>query len=377
MASLSATVKPDGTGDYTSLAAAMTGENPTSSDDVTLTCSAGDCGAVDLDSYAFNSVTITSDSADRHDGTYPTWSSVAHIQIAANTFAVDLGDSAGVTLEHMAIRRASGSIGFGVRLGPVTSAYSPGARENIIDSCLFVDEHGSGSSMVSAALASLPGASDIVRHRVWNSVFIVDPSVIFAAIDPCINLRYTFFGSGTLVADAEADNNTILFNVDGFYGSGSSGISMGYAAISDGPLTFDITQYARNNISFFENGTPFNYATASINGGGGPPTIIHSTTFSHNASNSGAGSNPMLTGTGCLTSQTPSSWVLDEQIDARLAVGSPGEDAGTALSSFSDDIVNTSRPVGSSWDMGAFEGVASLDQIIHLIGDDLFGEGMF
>ena len=80
---------------------------------------------------------------------------------------------------------------------------------------------------------------------------------------------------------------------------------------------------------------------------------VDAATSSNNMSSDGTADDQG--GSGHIVSVTASKQFMAVD-DLRHRMGSQCLDAGTTIASFSTDCFGTARPLGSAWDMGAFEG---------------------
>jgi hypothetical protein len=159
-------------------------------------------------------------------------------------------------------------------------------------------------------------------------------------------------GYGVYFSDTGAGSVGLIYNVIAFnYSAGSS--SAGFRA-SDSDWNVSIFNSVAANInpgrSFFGTATTVvkNCISADVNNDfvSDPFQEIN---YTISADTPIGGANSII------TTDWDSVFVNMSIGDFRLKPGSLAVDAGTSIDSFSGDFVGVSRPVGSAWDIGAFE----------------------
>ncbi len=70
--------------------------------------------------------------------------------------------------------------------------------------------------------------------------------------------------------------------------------------------------------------------------------------------------------TGCLTGLTPAAFTDAVNGDWTLATASPAIDAGTTIAAITNDLVGTTRPQGTAYDMGAYEKNTQINSNINI-----------
>lgn len=115
-------------------------------------------------------------------------------------------------------------------------------------------------------------------------------------------------------------------------------------------------------INHFVNNTCHNIDTAyqAVNCNTGQGVRIQNNIFSQTTGASCGPSAPLATISNNLTNPTVSATFVNAATgDFRLLAGSPALNIGVAQTAFTTDIVGTTRPQGTAWDVGAYEYLAT------------------
>lgn len=209
---------PAGVGAYNSLANAITGEatdlvTATTALTIQVSGTSADTTQVDVNGFTTSAtydLTIKTDEADRHPGTYST----SHYRLEANTDALTISDDF-VTIDGLQIYSAGRDSNFTSAIS-VDSSVSTSGTIVIKNNIIRGDATGSayGSSYISGI-----GSGSGVRHEIFNNIVYDFETDLYPARCTCINLENNPFPG-----DAFVYHNTLHNCGKGIEGGGGSNV---------------------------------------------------------------------------------------------------------------------------------------------------------
>lgn len=310
-------VKPDGTGDFSTLQAWEDWADGQSSADQTAECyDGGDLGVVTLYGWSAtpdsnNRPTIRVPLAERHSGQDGTGAYID--QGAADATGIDIDSLDWVRIEGIRIKGDRSGSGMGI-----ATSQTDNKPDNLdVDSCMV--------------------------NRTYNYAIYCFPSGTYNCRN---NILYYTQGAGIVLSLIDADpagtvycENNTLYRV---------GEGWGYYGIGETWSSTQLTTYMRNNVVLSCGGDDFKLENSG------------KTTWTESKSNmSSDGTADDFGGSGHMANKSASNQFVDPDSDWNLLSDADALDAGTSMDDFDHDAVHEDtddwRPQGSAWDMGALE----------------------
>jgi hypothetical protein len=234
--------------------------------------------------------------------------------------------------------------------GGAINMRSAGSGNNVkIHRCLFTNCGSRGGASVVHDVDSSSQVEIVNCLFVNNGVDVVDTTGIYPS-------RYEI---------SVADSRALIYNCT-FVGSNDpNGLMFDLRDSSSGSAAKEIINCIIANNTIGSDGS--GYAIFGYPGGYNDATTVQNNLF---FSNSGlAPLDPAGTGiigvNGNIAGEP--QFVDPANGDYHLKAGSPGMDAGQTLALVTDDLEGTLRPVGEAYDIGALEGLGSLDPLYYKV----------
>ena len=222
-----------------------------------------------------------------------------------------------------------------------------GGSWEVYDNIVVYGGQGSGRVLsMQGCPEEAPYDGWLTSLRIYNNTFYICDAAYFGVM---INT------SDTLIF-----KNNIVYNPGGLYNN----LLIGTVSTSN-YMSFDYNQYQTANSGSFAYIWSCAGNASAYSFSGWKSTFnqdAHSEFFSSGTSISFAGGNFPIRSI--------------DPLDYRPTSGSSGVDEGTTISLFSDDYSGASRPVGASWDVGAFEFGGSQSNNIN-VNAKIFLQGPF
>jgi len=325
------TIKPAGGGDYTSLASWWTFASGEATADQWAECyDGGDLGEVNLTGATATPSAgayfrIYAADGEKHDGT--TTATGAYININSTAHGIQVQEN---YTRIEGIRFTANAVKDGV--------YINGASDVLVDSCNFVAEGSGGfQNGVNAEYIEIDG-NFTARNNVMyglNKGAGGGPGE-YGGIT-CAAMTF----SGTIDVTANIYNNTIHD-----VAATSQGMGRGINCIEvqlGGSCTLNAV--VKNNIVTDSDAVDY---YASISNGS-------YTTGGYNTASDATGT--LYGSTGSQNSESASNIYQNTSSDLQLLTTAEAYDGGDSIGSFTNSILDITRPEGSAWDKGAFEAV--------------------
>jgi hypothetical protein len=234
--------------------------------------------------------------------------------------------------------------------GGAINMRSAGAGNNVkIHRCLFTH---CGSRNGASAVQDIDSSSQIEIVNclfVNNGVDVVDSTGIYPS-------NYEI---------SVADSRALIYNCTFLGSNNSSGVMFDLRDSSSGSAAKEIVNCIIANNTIASDASDF----AIFGYGDG---YNDTTTLQNNLFFSNSGLDPLdPTGAGIIGANGniagEPQFVDAANGDYHLKAGSPGMDAGQTLALVTDDLEGTFRPVGEAYDIGALEGLGSLDPFFYKV----------